>query len=143
MSLFLLLIQLTVTIITGVFFYTQLRNQKRREPVGRRESTKEMENLRRMRGISLSEPLAEHVRPRAFSDIIGQEEGIKSLMAILCGENPQHVIIYGPAWGRPVLPGWCWRRRKKARERPLSQMLPLSKWTPPVFDLMSGPLRIR
>lgn len=96
MSLFLLLIQLTVTIITGVFFYTQLRNQKRREPVGRRESTKEMENLRRMRGISLSEPLAEHVRPRAFSDIIGQEEGIKSLMAILCGENPQHVIIYGP-----------------------------------------------
>ena len=96
MSLFLLLIQLTVTIITGVFFYTQLRNQKRREPVARRESTKEMENLRRMRGISLSEPLAEHVRPRAFSDIIGQEEGIKSLMAILCGENPQHVIIYGP-----------------------------------------------
>ena len=96
MSLFLLLIQLTVTIITGVFFYTQLRNQKRRDPVGRRESTKEMENLRRMRGISLSEPLAEHVRPRAFSDIIGQEEGIKSLMAILCGENPQHVIIYGP-----------------------------------------------
>ncbi len=96
MSLFLLLIQLTVTIITGVFFYTQLRNQKRREPVARRESTKEMENLRRMRGISLSEPLAEHVRPQAFSDIIGQEEGIKSLMAILCGENPQHVIIYGP-----------------------------------------------
>jgi Lon-like ATP-dependent protease len=55
-----------------------------------------MENLRRMRGISLSEPLAEHVRPTKFSDIIGQEEGIKSLMAILCGENPQHVIIYGP-----------------------------------------------
>lgn len=96
MSWFLLLIQLTVTIIMGVFFYTQLRNQKRAQPAGRRESTKEMENLRRMRSVSLSEPLAEHVRPQKFSDIIGQEEGIRSLMAILCGANPQHVIIYGP-----------------------------------------------
>ena len=91
-----MLIQVTVTVITGVFFYTQLRNQKRMEPQGRRESGKEMENLRKMRSISLSEPLSEHVRPRTFADIIGQEEGIRSLMAILCGENPQHVLIYGP-----------------------------------------------
>lgn len=96
MSLFLLLVQLAVTVITGIFFYTQLRAQKRSQPQARREGSREMENLRRMRGIALSEPLAEHVRPRAFSDIIGQEEGIRSLMAILCGENPQHVIIYGP-----------------------------------------------
>ena len=27
---------------------------------------------------------------------MGQEDGIKSLKAILCGKNPQHVIIYGP-----------------------------------------------
>ena len=27
---------------------------------------------------------------------MGQEEGIRSLKAILCGANPQHVIIYGP-----------------------------------------------
>ncbi|MEG0127035.1 MAG: S16 family serine protease, partial [Clostridia bacterium] len=26
----------------------------------------------------------------------GQEDGIKSLKAILCGKNPQHVLIYGP-----------------------------------------------
>ncbi|MBE5783022.1 MAG: ATP-dependent protease LonB [Clostridiales bacterium] len=80
----------------GVYFYTQLRAQKRTQPQGKRESTKELENLRKMRGVSLSEPLAEHVRPRQFSDIVGQEEGIRSLMAILCGKNPQHVIIYGP-----------------------------------------------
>ena len=35
-------------------------------------------------------------RPKAFSDIIGQEEGIAALQAVLCGPNPQHVIIYGP-----------------------------------------------
>ena len=89
-------VQLTVTVIMGVYFFSQLKKQRAAEPVGRRESAKEMENLRRMRAISLSEPLAEHVRPRKMGDIVGQEEGIRSLMAILCGKNPQHVIIYGP-----------------------------------------------
>ena len=96
MSWVLLMIQLAVTVITGVFFYTQLKRQRQTAPQGKRDSAREMENLRKMRAISLSEPLAEHVRPRTFEDIIGQEEGIRSLMAILCGKNPQHVIIYGP-----------------------------------------------
>ena len=55
-----------------------------------------MDKLRQMRAIRLSEPLSEHVRPQTFDDIIGQQEGIKALTAILCGSNPQHVIIYGP-----------------------------------------------
>ncbi|GAA3321042.1 hypothetical protein GCM10020331_034590 [Ectobacillus funiculus] len=49
-----------------------------------------------MRMVSLTEPLAERVRPSSFADIIGQEDGIKALKAALCGPNPQHVIIYGP-----------------------------------------------
>ncbi|MBQ7656911.1 MAG: ATP-dependent protease LonB [Clostridia bacterium] len=89
-------VQLTATVIMGIYFYTQLKRQQQAQPRNGRESAKEMENLRRMRGISLSEPLSEHVRPQRFEDIIGQEEGIRSLMAILCGQNPQHVIIYGP-----------------------------------------------
>lgn len=89
-------VQLIVTVIMGVYFFTQLKKQRAAQPAGRRESAREMENLRRMRAISLSEPLAEHVRPRSFRDIVGQEEGIRSLKAILCGKNPQHVIIYGP-----------------------------------------------
>ena len=89
-------VQLTATVIMGIYFYTQLKRQQQAQPRNGRESAKEMENLRRMRAISLSEPLSEHVRPQRFEDIIGQEEGIRSLMAILCGQNPQHVIIYGP-----------------------------------------------
>lgn len=89
-------IQLLVSIVVGIFFFTQLKQQKKAQPAARRESNREMENLQRMRNIRLSEPLAEKVRPVKFSDIIGQDEGIKSLKAILCGANPQHVIIYGP-----------------------------------------------
>ena len=95
-SVVLICIQLAVTVIMGVYFLRQLRKEKAAEPVYRRESPREMEKLRQMRAVSLSEPLAERVRPAAFADIVGQEEGIRSLMAILCGANPQHVLIYGP-----------------------------------------------
>ena len=89
-------IQLTVTIVVGIYFYRQLKQQKGTQPAQRRESGREMDRLNRMRAIHLSDPLAERVRPTQFSDIIGQEDGIKSLKAILCGANPQHVLIYGP-----------------------------------------------
>lgn len=57
---------------------------------------KELEKLKQMRKIKLSEPLTEKSRPKSFEEIIGQEKGIKALKAALCGPNPQHVIIYGP-----------------------------------------------
>ena len=95
-SLILFGIQLLVTIVVGVYFYSQLRAQRKNQPAQRRDSGREYDKLQKLRALRLSEPLAERVRPNKFSDIVGQEDGIKSLKAILCGKNPQHVIIYGP-----------------------------------------------
>lgn len=89
-------IQLLVTLVVGIYFYTQLKQQRKTQPSSRRDSGREMERLQKMRALKLSEPLAERVRPNTFKDIVGQEDGIKSLKAILCGKNPQHVLIYGP-----------------------------------------------
>jgi Lon-like ATP-dependent protease len=91
-----LFIQLFFGIIIGLYFWNLLKNQRTQKVSIDRESRKEMEQLRKMRSISLTEPLAEKVRPTSFQDIVGQEDGIKSLKAALCGPNPQHVIIYGP-----------------------------------------------
>ncbi|MBO9130525.1 ATP-dependent protease LonB [Bacillus sp. 165] len=91
-----LLVQLVFGVIVGLYFWHLLRTQRTQKVSIDKESRKEMEQLRKMRAISLTEPLAERVRPSSFADIIGQEEGIKSLQAALCGPNPQHVIIYGP-----------------------------------------------
>ena len=88
MSWILLAVQLSVTVIMGIYFFRQLKNQRSNPPAGRRESAREMENLRKMRAISLTAPLAETVRPQRFEDIIGQEEGIRCLKAVLCGKNP-------------------------------------------------------
>ena len=55
-----------------------------------------MDELQRLRSLSLTEPLAEKVRPSSFKEIIGQDDGLKALRAAICGPNPQHVLLYGP-----------------------------------------------
>ncbi|WAA11203.1 ATP-dependent protease LonB [Fervidibacillus albus] len=91
-----LIIQLFFGVVIGLYFWNLLKNQRTQRITIDRESRKEIENLKKMRSIHLTEPLAEKVRPMSFSDIVGQEDGIKALRAGLCGPNPQHVIIYGP-----------------------------------------------
>lgn len=91
-----LFIQLFFGIVIGLYFWNLLRSQRTQKVSIDKESKKEMDQLRKMRSISLTEPLSERVRPSTFNDIVGQEDGIKSLKAALCGPNPQHVIIYGP-----------------------------------------------
>ena len=91
-----LFVQLFFGIIIGLYFWNLLKSQRTQKVSIDRESKKEMDQLRKMRSISLTAPLSEKVRPTSFEDIVGQEDGIKALKAALCGPNPQHVIIYGP-----------------------------------------------
>ncbi|MCP1355276.1 ATP-dependent protease LonB [Aneurinibacillus migulanus] len=95
-TLLLTLIQVFFAVIIGLYFMSLLKNQRSSRTYVDRESRKEMEQLRKMRSVSLSEPLAEKTRPATLGDIVGQEDGIRALRAALCGPNPQHVIVYGP-----------------------------------------------
>ncbi|MDL2281037.1 AAA family ATPase [Selenomonadales bacterium OttesenSCG-928-I06] len=90
------LIQVFFAIIIGLYFWNLLKSQRSSKTTVAKESQKEMDNLTKLREISLTEPLAEKTRPSGFEDIIGQEDALKALRAALCGANPQHVIVYGP-----------------------------------------------
>lgn len=96
LSIVLFIIQLFFSIVIGLYFLNMLKSQQTTKVAIDKESKKEMEKLRKLREIKLTEPLAEKTRPACLEDIIGQEQGIKALKAALCGPNPQHVIIYGP-----------------------------------------------
>lgn len=91
-----MILQFVLTVVMGLYFLNALKGQKSQKTVIDRENKKEMTKLMVMRNIKLTEPLAEKSRPAAFSEIVGQEKGIRALKAALCGPNPQHVIIYGP-----------------------------------------------
>jgi Lon-like ATP-dependent protease len=90
------IIQFFFSIIIGVYFLNLLKSQQVNKGAIERESKKELEKLRKLKEIRLTEPLSEKTRPSTLSDIIGQEQGLRALRAALCGPNPQHVIIYGP-----------------------------------------------
>jgi Lon-like ATP-dependent protease len=89
-------IQFFFAIVIGLYFWNLLKSQQGNKVAVERESKKEIEKLRRLRAIHLSEPLSERTRPTRFEEIVGQEDGIRALKAALCGPNPQHVIVYGP-----------------------------------------------
>jgi Lon-like ATP-dependent protease len=90
------LIQVLITIVIGIYFWSLLQNQRSRKSTMDRESGKERLKLQQLRSIKLSEPLSSQTRPASLDDIVGQKEGVDILRSALCGSNPQHVIIYGP-----------------------------------------------
>ncbi len=90
------MIQFFFMVVIGLYFWNMLRSQQGTKKAVIKESRTELNKLRAMRRISLTEPLSEKTRPGNFQDIVGQEEGIEALKAAICGPNPQHVIIYGP-----------------------------------------------
>lgn len=96
MNTILVLSQLLISCVVGLYFFLQLRSQRNGKNAIESESQKELVKLQTMRGVSLAAPLSEKTRPDKLEGVIGQEEGIKALKAALCGPNPQHVIIYGP-----------------------------------------------
>lgn len=88
--------QLCFTVIAGIYFFGQLRNQHYDKEGINEDSKHVLERLNAMRRISLTQPLTEQTRPSSIDEIIGQEEGVEALKIALCGKNPQHVLIYGP-----------------------------------------------
>lgn len=119
-------IEVIIGIIVGAYFWSLLKSQRTAKTSVDRESRKEVDQLRKMRKICLTEPLSEKTRPSDLSEIVGQEDGLRALRAALCGPNPQHVIIYGPpgvgktAAARVVL--------EEAKKSPLSPFTAESKF---------------
>lgn len=88
--------QLIFSGVIAMYFVMQMRSAQSRRNAVNKDSEKEQILLDQMRQRKLNVPLSEITRPKTFSDIIGQEEGIKALRAAICSRNPLHVIIYGP-----------------------------------------------
>ncbi len=96
LNMIIMLVQVFFAVVIGLYFLGLLRGQRTSRSALDKESRKELEKLRKLRAISLTQPLSERTRPASLSDIVGQTEGLKALKAALCGPNPQHVLIYGP-----------------------------------------------
>ncbi|MDH4617564.1 ATP-dependent protease LonB [Brevibacillus sp. AY1] len=95
-TLVIAVIEVIVGIVIGTYFWNLLRTQRNAKSSTEKDSRKDLDSLRRLRMIALTEPLSEKTRPATMDEIVGQQDGLRALRAALCGPNPQHVIIYGP-----------------------------------------------
>ena len=117
--------QLVFTFIIGMYFFMKIRSESAGTQSYKEESKTEAEHLNEMRHIHLTEPLTEKARPSELNDIIGQADGIKALKAALFGENPQHIIIYGPPGvGKTAAARVVMEAAKRSPGSPFSQYAP-------------------
>lgn len=79
-------------------YVEEIRSQVLKEKNGPENSQtlKKYEKLETLEHTHLSRSTLELVRPQTLNDIVGQENGIRSLISKLASPYPQHVIIYGP-----------------------------------------------
>jgi Lon-like ATP-dependent protease len=73
----LFLLQFIFTMIIGLYFFNMLKSSTSNKMALEKESKKEYDKLKRMRSISLTEPLSEKARPCSLKEVIGQEDAIK------------------------------------------------------------------
>lgn len=78
-------------------------NEIRQEIIAEEQDTAEtpasrhkLERLEKLEGISLTKTVMTIVRPRALSEIIGQDKAVKALASRIASPYPQHLILYGP-----------------------------------------------
>ena len=60
------------------------------------QDKKKREKLEELEKVHLTQSIMELLRPQDFSEIVGQERAVKSLMAKLSSPYPQHLLLYGP-----------------------------------------------
>lgn len=115
-------VQVLFAVVVGFYFWNLLKNQRGNRTVMEKDTSREMEELNRLRALSLTEPLAEKVRPVSFTEVIGQDDAIKALRAALCGPNPQHVLLYGsPGVGKTAAARLVLEEAKKNNVSPFGE----------------------
>lgn len=60
------------------------------------KTKKKYQDLLDLDRISLSRNILSQLRPQSFSEIVGQERAISSLISKIASPYPQHIILYGP-----------------------------------------------
>ncbi|KGM96757.1 ATP-dependent protease, Lon family [Clostridium botulinum] len=60
------------------------------------KTLKKYSKLQELDSKKLSNNILSMLRPQSFSEIVGQERAIKSLVSKLASPYPQHIILYGP-----------------------------------------------
>ncbi|SFT68813.1 ATP-dependent Lon protease [Selenomonas sp. GACV-9] len=89
------------------------------------QDKKKRKKLEKLEEVHLTQSIMELLRPQDFSEIVGQERAVKSLMAKLSSPYPQHLLLYGPPGvGKTTAARLVLEAAKKKAASPFSEEAP-------------------
>jgi ATP-dependent Lon protease len=79
-------------------YYLDMRSQVLKETAGpeNAQTLKKLAHLEMMEQHKLLSSAVQVLRPKTQSEIVGQENGMRALLARLATPFPQHILLYGP-----------------------------------------------
>ncbi|MFZ5823754.1 MAG: Lon family ATP-dependent protease [Bacillota bacterium] len=79
-------------------YYREIKQQVLKEDTGPETTStlKKLEHLEALEEKRLIRTAIEVLRPSQLSEVVGQEQAIKALLAKIASPFPQHIIMYGP-----------------------------------------------
>lgn len=96
-----------------------LRKQKGPENA---KTLKKYAQLEVLDSRKLTKSLMSQLRPECFSEIVGQERAIKSLLSKMASPYPQHIILYGPPGvGKTTAARLALEEAKRLKHTPFSE----------------------
>lgn len=96
-----------------------LRKQKGPENA---KTLKKYAQLEVLDSKKLTKSLMSQLRPECFSEIVGQERAIKSLLSKMASPYPQHIILYGPPGvGKTTAARLALEEAKRLKHTPFSE----------------------
>lgn len=108
-------------------YYKEIKNQVIKEEAGpdNAQTLKKYADLEILEGKKLSQSALEVMRPDDLSQVIGQNQAIKSLLSKLSSPFPQHILIYGPPGvGKTTAARLALSHAKKRKYTPFEEEAP-------------------
>jgi len=89
------------------------------------QTLKKLARLEKLEETKIAATAMSFLRPRSFSEIVGQERAIRALLAKLSSPFPQHIILYGPPGvGKTTAARLCLEEAKKRKGSPFAPDAP-------------------
>jgi len=94
-----IIIQFFFSIIIGLYFLNLLKSQQCNRSAIDKESKKELDKLRKLKEIKLTEPLSEKTRPTSLKEIVGAKSGNQGTEGSLVRSKPSTCDYLRPSGG--------------------------------------------
>ncbi|ABB14836.1 MULTISPECIES: Lon family ATP-dependent protease [Carboxydothermus] len=108
-------------------YLEEIRRQVLKESgnVENAQTLKKLARLEKLEETKIAATAMSFLRPRSFSEIVGQERAIRALLAKLSSPFPQHILLYGPPGvGKTTAARLCLEEAKKRKGSPFAPDAP-------------------